>query len=156
MTTLNTERLVRVGRWAIEQEKLRQAGLPSEWDQARWLRKTDGGCGTACCIAGRIAVEDGGVPVFDMPLYRGPNDIRPNAQAAVAVLPDGRRIQVDEYAEEVLGSRHAFEDQGDEYYDEETETFYTNDLFSGDNDIHDVLRIIDQMTGIDLRPELEA
>jgi hypothetical protein len=35
---------------------------PQEWNQEHWFSKGDGGCGTAACLAGTIALLDGWVP----------------------------------------------------------------------------------------------
>lgn len=122
----NTERLLDLGRWAIAEDAKRQAGLPSEWDQESWFRKTS--CGTAACMAGKVVLDDGGVP-----------SINDSGYGWLATMPDGRRMWADDYATEALDLP---DDDGDEDH-----------LFAGENSLDDVLRIIADLTGVDLRYE---
>lgn len=62
----NVELINKLEDWVVEQDELRQAGKPSEWDQNTWARKTE--CGTACCIAGK-AVQLTGHELLFMPAY---------------------------------------------------------------------------------------
>lgn len=144
---VNTERLVSIGRWAIGEERKRRAGLPSEWDQMHWLSRSPH-CGTACCIAGRVVLEDGGVPLFP-----GYSEF---TSAYRAQLPDGTVVDVEDYAEIALGTPRYIDDEQDgEEWDPDAGEYRSTDLFAPDNDIHDVLRIIRTLTGVDLTPELE-
>jgi len=43
--------------WAEEQWEVKKRGHASEWNQMIWVRKS--GCGTACCIFGKIAFDNG-------------------------------------------------------------------------------------------------
>lgn len=67
--TPNRARLISAAEWVAAQDARRRLGLPNEWLQNHWLTRmlnTSSECGTACCIAGRIALEDGGKPaVYD-------------------------------------------------------------------------------------------
>jgi hypothetical protein len=60
------ERLDRLVAWATEEEAKRLRGEPSEWDQGVYLERTSS-CGTVCCIAGKVTLEDG-VPIKWSPL----------------------------------------------------------------------------------------
>lgn len=82
----NMERLDRLVEWAAAQEDLRAAGLSSEWDQTEWIGKRF--CGTVCCVAGKVALEDGHRPVNDL---------------SYIITVDGRRMGVDTYAMDALG-----------------------------------------------------
>lgn len=57
--------------WAAKEHEKREAGLPSEWDQAQWVGTDDGknpvldkgeivlpSCNTACCLAGKVALDN--------------------------------------------------------------------------------------------------
>lgn len=89
-TTVNEPLLRETLEWALREWHKQQAGLPSEWDQEQWLGnkfdayvdrlvyeedynydaaeevatkfKASRKCGTACCIAGKVALTDGWKP----------------------------------------------------------------------------------------------
>lgn len=56
MTHANIPLIRKVWDWVQEQEELREQGHKSEWDQGTWYMKT--GCGTTCCIAGKVALME--------------------------------------------------------------------------------------------------
>jgi hypothetical protein len=112
----NTEMLLKLRGWVREQWERKEAGLPSEWLQAEWARKTD--CGTVCCVAGKTALMAGWKPVFfsgtDTALFK----------------KRGRGEQVaSEIARDVLDL---------DWYTGET-------LFDARNTVEDIERIIDQI-----------
>lgn len=116
------DRLEALYAWAAEQDALRRAGLPSHWDQGNWIVwGTD--CGTACCIAGKVALEDGGQPLD-----------RSGALSEFVILMDGEVTEIDAHAERVLGLTR---DQA-------------SALFEGDNDLADLRVVIDAVgRGVD-------
>ena len=139
MSTPNTERLVALGMWAIGQDLRKQLGLPNEWVQAHWISQNtpeSSGCGTACCIAGKVVLEDGGVPAAP------PDDTNPWSPygsarvASYARMPDGSNVYVSDYAKEVLG----------------LDNYQAGRLFGGSNSLEDVLDCIRNFTGVDLFP----
>lgn len=102
--------------WAEGQTELKRQGLPSEWDQGVWGRKADTDCGTACCIAGRQVLLDGGAFVVNgLPFV------------ITAMMPGGREVDVQGYATERLGLN---EEQADA-------------LFNSGNNLADLRKIID-------------
>lgn len=61
MTTVNVKRLDRLVAWAEKEDEARRAGKVSEWDQGTYARRIAAplpNCGTACCLAGKVAFED--------------------------------------------------------------------------------------------------
>lgn len=81
---MDVNRLLALDWWVHEQEALRLAGRPSAWDQNVWFEMDEPGnervveygeadegyvlgeyvirvpsCGTVCCIAGHVAMQDG-------------------------------------------------------------------------------------------------
>lgn len=150
----NTERLLEVGRWAIAEQKKKDQGLPSEWDQAHWLAQGAAyHCETACCIAGRVVLQDGGVPKWEL----GNDGIagRLTARFTGFAELDGTEVHVENYAAETLGI--TADDRDDELADFLDERFgediLATHLFDPDNDITHVLAIIEFYTGVDLTPE---
>lgn len=71
---------------------------PGEHDQMTWLEAR---CGTTACLAGHVALLNGGVP----------------AESGL-VLVNGRRVHVSDYANEVLDLSH----------DQHERLFYAGDL----------------------------
>lgn len=116
MTTMNRERLIGLAVWAAGEDAKQRLGLPSEWKQTFWLTRES--CGTACCMAGKVAVDDGGIPIFDT-----------QGEAFRVRLPGGKTQGVSEYAREVLGL---------DYFD-------ASDLFSANNQLTDVLHVINNL-----------
>lgn len=113
------ERLHRLLDWAAAEDEKALQGLPSEWDQRIFVAKYD--CGTACCIAGKVALEDGGQPIWAKSLHGG------LVYSSMLDFP-GRRTMVpaDEYAEAALGLTATQADA----------------LFAPENDIDDLRRIV--------------
>lgn len=134
MTTPNRERLIRLAHWVSAEEEKRQQGLPSEWDQSMWLvRKRSATCGTACCLAGKVAMEDGAKPIPRDPdtTEREWSDVEDGNVASRFRLPDGTVNWVDGYAQRVLGLNDHQADR----------------LFAGSNDLNDVLDVIEDIIG---------
>lgn len=155
----NTERLLEVGRWAIAEQKKKDQGLPSEWDQAHWLAQGAAyHCDTACCIAGRVVLQDGGVPKWELGNYGVAG--RLTARFTGFAELDGTEVHVENYAAETLGIQvddNGIEDDGlTEFLEEEfgEDTLITH-LFDPDNQLVHVLAIIRFYTGVDLTPEYQ-
>jgi hypothetical protein len=115
---VNRERLIKLAIWVAGEDAKRRLGLPNEWDQSHWLRqvgeeRTGTACGTACCVAGRIVLEDGGKPNF----WEGRHTSR---------VPDGTETHVEDYARQALGLSNS----------------QASRLFEANNTLDDVLRII--------------
>lgn len=113
--TPNIERLDSLLEWAEVEHVKAEAGLPSEWDQTRWAART--ACGTACCLAGKAAIEDGLTPRY----------LKDGVFHSFE-LPTGQLIYPAEYARNVLGL-----------------TGGQDVLFNEDNTIEDVRDIIRQI-----------
>lgn len=113
--TPNIERLDSLLEWAEVEYSKAEAGLPSEWDQTRWAART--ACGTACCLAGKAAIEDGLTPRY-----------LKNGVFHSFELPTGQLIYPAEYARDALGL-----------------TWGQGVLFHEENTIEDVRDIIRQI-----------
>lgn len=85
MTTPDIPRLRKIVEWAEEQEALDRSDR--QWNQQIWLNE----CGTACCVAGKVVLDDGWKPIRD-PLSGG-----------LEVHKDGRRSDVVSVATQILG-----------------------------------------------------
>jgi hypothetical protein len=92
-------RLEHLLAWATEEQAKLERGEPSEWNQGVYLvdrmlslwptPKTS--CNTVCCIAGKVALEDGAEIIWNDGGYG----------SRVRVL--GSRIGIDDYAQQELG-----------------------------------------------------
>lgn len=90
-STVDAERLNHLLAWAEAEDLKAQAGLPSAWDQTVWSNS----CGTACCIAGKVALEDGGKPVArEYGQMKLVNEFR---------MPNGQEVEPEAYARRELG-----------------------------------------------------
>ena len=119
----NMEALEELYAWAAAQHELDRRGLPSEWDQGTWGRAEPGvDCGTACCIAGRQVLLDGGKFLVDI----GVGSIRV-PYAVNARMPEGDEVDIRDYAAQRLGLT---EERADA-------------LFEADNGLGDLRTIID-------------
>lgn len=65
------------------------------WEQTRWIGEDQ--CGTYGCFAGWRVILDGGV------MHKPDTDVYPATYGAYARMPDGRVVQVREYAVKQLG-----------------------------------------------------
>lgn len=142
--TPDLERIDRLIAWAeVEYEKM-LAGLKSEWDQGDWVHELwadpDGEnddftvCGTACCMAGRVGLEDGVL------INLTPDTIFTEERE---LLGGGRIIQqapVARYARNVLGIVR--------------DDWRIGDLFAGENKIGDLKRIRDNIAESVRQPRL--
>lgn len=113
MTTPDIPRLQTLLAWATAEDQKRRAGKPSEWDQGRWANW----CGTTCCIAGKVLLEDGATPVL--------SGIGGDLVFSFT-LPNGSRVDPGSYGRSALGLD----------YDQATV------LFHADNDLDDLTTII--------------
>lgn len=133
----NTERLVALGIWAINQDTRKKLGLPSEWNQENWLTKqpSASACGTACCMAGKVALEDGGVPIVnsfdDTDAWA---NVRAGFTSGRVRLPSGDWDFVEDHARNALGLTDG----------------QAARLFAGGNDVHTVVQLVKEFTGTDL------
>jgi hypothetical protein len=145
-TRINTAKLVDLYVWALKQHRRKEAGLPSEWNQSAWLtRRAEspltvmGGCGTACCFAGKTVLDAGYVPVYyDGDYHLGWNGAEDGDDTEYVInvekfllgeedmdTEDAKR-STEDVAREILGLN----------YDEAWA------LFTGDNNIEDARRVI--------------
>jgi hypothetical protein len=119
----NTERLLSLLAWAEGEHEKSERGEPSEWDQGSWItRQRSVPCGTACCIAGKVALDDGLEPRISGRSWEAVHDF----DSTSTVLLDGERLSVPEYAQVALG----------------LDRYQANELFAGGNTIEDLRRII--------------
>lgn len=107
---------------------------PDEWDQGMWLPEGVGPkCGTACCIAGHIALMTGWSPI--------PIDPDSAWFRTLVVERDGAEGDVDEVAAEAIGVSDPDVDQ----------------LFRPSNTLDELWRIAAELTGGAItRPEVTA
>jgi hypothetical protein len=147
--TVDAPRLAKTLDWALEQHWRAEAGLFSEWNQAAWMRHSDdlarergmyeeylvaqragATCGTACCIAGKVALDNG---------Y---HSVHGNGGDAVIHRRTRARVGAAKVAAELLGLT----------------TWQADLLFSGGNRITDLYAIAEVLTGgeITAPPELEV
>lgn len=60
---VDVPRLRKTVEWAYEQWQRAERGEPSEWNQGTWIdQRMFPTCSTVCCIAGKIALDDGWTP----------------------------------------------------------------------------------------------
>ena len=146
---VNTEYLTRLLAWAEDEHEKALRGEPSQWDQSDWIDVEDiyyspdqeqalaawEPCGTACCIAGKVALEAGGRPA----LKRSSSGFVHVSGSAVD-LPDGREnVLVEDLAADILG----------------LSSDVAALLFNGSNDIHDLRVLISALnSGVTDRDEL--
>jgi hypothetical protein len=123
--TINRKRLIALAEWAAAQDARRRLGLPNEWVQANWLTKLS--CGTACCLAGKVALEDGGKPYLRDEHWEETYEY--DIASRVTFPGEPKPVWVSEYAQEVLGLT---EEQ-------------RLKLFASTNDLDDVLRVIGEL-----------
>lgn len=126
-------RLVELAEWAAAQDARRRLGLPSEWDQGSWLIHDRAGvglagfCGTAACIAGKVALEDGAFPMR--------NVIEGFTWSDGVVFADGTEVVIEDYARDALLLDY---EEADE-------------LFRGDNNLEDVLEVVARLIDASLQ-----
>lgn len=120
-------RLVEIAMWAAGEDVLRRLGFASEWDQGSWISPRDN-CGTACCIAGKVALEDGLLPVLAGSWATDRNDID---SEHVVDPSNGQIVSIPKYAAEALGLAEDYDADEDEV-----------DLFGGSNTIDDIIEIV--------------
>lgn len=90
----NRKRLIELATWVAGEDAKRRLGLPSEWAQATWVQKRS--CGTICCIAGKVALDDGGRPHNWDGAHNG-------FETSRVIMPDGEDTTVGRYATRTLG-----------------------------------------------------
>lgn len=103
--TVNRERLVKLVEWAAGQDALRQLGLPNEWDQSYWfIKDSNTACGTTCCLAGKVALDDGHLPTTAWDAGEQTAwEVADDGAEGISIVLDGKSISVKEYAQEALG-----------------------------------------------------
>lgn len=130
---VDRDKLIEVVKWAAGEDAKQKLGLPSEWEQGYWLSYrgegtgigANGFCGTACCIAGKVALDDGWRPPPELSAWRG--------NVGATVIKNDEVRSVGPLAREILGLT---ENQADR-------------LFSGDNTYEDVIRIAREILGVE-------
>lgn len=126
--TINRKRLIALAEWAAAQDARRRLGLPNEWIQENWLTKLS--CGTACCLAGKVALDDGGKPyLHDDERWEDTFEY----DIAAQVTFGGEPVRVSEYAQGALGLT------GEQRLE----------LFEGTNDLDRVLYVIGKLLGLE-------
>lgn len=148
--TVNRPKLIKLAQWAAAEHAKQELGLPSEWNQGSWLRLDEGlgddpnvpkavvagkTCGTAACMAGKVALDAGGVPVV---VTDGGVDIRLDDERAQDDLYFGidfSRVFIGDADDPVNVSDFAAEELG-------LNSSQASLLFAGDNTLADVLRVI--------------
>ena len=128
--TPNIPLLRKMVEWVEEQAQLTEN---REWYQADWIvapseyswleDEAENWCGTACCVAGKVALMDGWKPAFHSGLG-----------LASTVTKDGEHREVREVAAELLGIPD-FPDYGG------------HPLFDGNNTAADIRRIAEEIAG---------
>jgi hypothetical protein len=117
---INVELLRKTIEWAESESVKAAAGERSEWNQGTWLRTND--CGTACCVAGKVAYDEG---------FRVLDDVL-GVNTGKIIDADGVEsdLSISEIAQDRLGLSH---NAGAA-------------LFDGDNDIADLWHIANVIT----------
>lgn len=148
LTSGQRARLVHLAAWAAGEDAKRRLGLRSEWYQGTWFHVAPG-CGTACCIAGKVALEDGAVPVITdddgelvgpkraAKLWNGPlSKLVDYDLDGEGVYPPGSTepVEVANFAQEALGLTGP----------------QAMALFDGSNDLEDVLRVVAALLDVPL------
>lgn len=138
LPTPDADYLTALLAWAETEHEKSLAGQPSEWDQESWFqlpRELEEaefapmdevpdlvlGCGTACCLAGKVSWDAGGRPL----LKKSHFDDFSYFSTSIVAFPDGSQAPVNTFAQDHLGLS-----------DEEADV-----LFSGSNTIED-LRVL--------------
>lgn len=93
MSTPDMGRIDALVAWAEAEEHKAQAGERSEWHQGQWATWS-ACCGTACCIAGKTVLEDGGKFV---------SEDEGDVVTGAAEIPGGHLVTISTYAQQVLG-----------------------------------------------------
>jgi hypothetical protein len=131
---INRELLITTWKWVASEAAKMEEGLPSEWHQGVWFDQGIGeerGCGTACCVAGRIALWDGRPAVagdYTDGVY-GPNWV----SSSMVVVIDGQKHSVDTYAANVLGLTR----------------LQAHILFDGENNLEDMRRLMSYLLDVE-------
>lgn len=124
LTQAQKAKLLELKGWVYGEHLKQQAGLPSEWNQSNWLTGT--ACGTACCVAGKVALDAGAVPA-DWSTGR-PIELEVDAPATTIMI-DGAKREVEEFAREELGLSEA----------------EASNLFNGYNNYQKIADVIDEL-----------
>lgn len=106
--TIDFERIDALIAWAQREYEKSLQGLPSEWDQTNWVvpeqDRDDAveGCGTACCMAGKVGLDDG-----VLKFVNDDGEVVPTYQTIFAdpywLEPQEHPMPVASYAARVLG-----------------------------------------------------
>lgn len=108
--------------WAEREWAKKEAGLPSEWDQSKWLtvagaERTGTACGTAACLAGKAILTTPGVtftewensayqPIVDFSAYSQGRTFD-NVLVPAAMVSNPAKYTLDEgYKQEVNGQQY--------------------------------------------------
>lgn len=98
---------------------------PERWGQRDWFYRGDGGCGTAACLAGTIALLDGWQPTSWCPKWDG-------GESSGSAVKDGVEDYVENIATAILGIRPA---PGPDLHP----------LFEVENTLDDIKRVRDEL-----------
>lgn len=134
---LNREKLIEVVQWVAGEHAKKELGMPSEWDQEWWYHRVvpegvvvgsnPNWCGTAACLAGKVALMEGGTPSVSSHV---------GAVSDYVYMPDGEVRPARDVAMKALGLN---EDQAEA-------------LFYGGNTFEDIVEIAKQILGGELYP----
>lgn len=107
---------------------------PEEWKQDSWFYKGDGGCGTAACLDGTVALQAGWQPTGWATAHDG-------SRSSAEAERDGELLTVDEVAMRVLCSERSGRDDPEYTADEQA----CSDLFEAPNTLDDIKAIRDEI-----------
>lgn len=115
--------------WATAEWRKQAAGLASEWEQGHFVKKVAGvDCGTACCLAGKIVLDAGYLPVYEMATWADPVfecDVTSWVRDS-----EGKQWHCEDAAMKLLRMHRQDAER----------------LFSGNNGVHDIWRIAEDIT----------
>lgn len=129
----NRDKLIEVAQWVGAQESLRLLGLPSEWDQSNYVNDREGVavngfCGTAACVAGKVALDAGYKPI-----RTESGSLVHYGRVSLDPVDDQDGESARDVAKRILQLSELEADR----------------LFSGGNTYGDVMRIIGELIGAD-------
>lgn len=108
---------------------------PERHDQRYWFYREDGGCGTAACLAGTIALQAGWSPTAWEERYSGNDEL---SFATARAIKDGEVRDVDDVAMDLLGCERSPEYPDGAITDDEWDT---EALFASVNTLEEIKRM---------------
>lgn len=115
--------------WATREDAGRHVDGDPRWNQSRWLMVDE--CGTACCVAGRIALQAGWVADDNDPASA-------EMRARIRHPETDRTGYVLEVADQIIIGDYA-DDSGSVPYE------IVSELYDADNDLEAIRRYRDQL-----------